>query len=140
MYTKKKRRGFTLIELLIAIAIIGILAAIAVPRFVTARYRAYLSACMQNERNIATALESYRTDNRVYPPALNTLVQAGGIGHLAALPNCPSAPGTQYTYVVNPEGDQFTVSCDTGYHQYQILGMTAGYPMYIGSQGVIDKP
>lgn len=137
---KKKRRGFTLIELLIAIAIIGILAAIALPRFVRARYRAYLSACMQNERNLATALESYRTDNRVYPVALNVLVQAGGAGTITSIPFCPSAPGTQYTYVVNPEGDQFTLSCDTGYHQYQIQGMTAGYPMYVAGLGVVEKP
>jgi len=140
MNTKKRRRGFTMIELLIAIAIIGILAAIALPRFVKARYRAYLAACLQNERNLATALESYRTDNRVYPPTLNTLVQAGGMGTITAIPFCPSAPGTQYTYEVNASGDQFTVTCDSGYHQYQVPGMTAGYPMYVAGQGVVEKP
>ena len=133
-----RRRGFTLIELMIAIAIIAILAAIAIPRFVTARYRAYFSACLVNEKNLATALESYRTDNRTYPPNLTTLVQSGGAGFINRLPSCPSAPSTQYTYEVAADGETFTISCP-GYHQYQIVGQQPGYPQYQAGSGIREN-
>ncbi len=65
----KEKHGFTLIELLIVVAIIGILAAIAVPNFLNAQMRAKVSRAQADERNLATALESYRIDNNRYPPA-----------------------------------------------------------------------
>ncbi len=67
--TLKNRHAFTLIELLIVVAIIGILAAIAVPNFLNAQMRAKVSRAVADERNLATALESYRIDNNKYPPA-----------------------------------------------------------------------
>jgi type II secretion system protein G len=63
------KNGFTLIELLIVVAIIGILAAIAVPNFLNAQMRARVSRAVADERNLATALESYKIDNNHYPPA-----------------------------------------------------------------------
>ncbi|MFH1741960.1 MAG: prepilin-type N-terminal cleavage/methylation domain-containing protein [bacterium] len=62
------RKGFTLIELLIVVAIIGILAAIAVPNFMNARIRASVAKVEADMRTLATALESYRLDNNGYPP------------------------------------------------------------------------
>ncbi|MBT9582162.1 type II secretion system protein [bacterium] len=138
MRNNRRRRAFTLIELMIAIAIIAILAAIAIPRFVTARYRAYLSACSVNEKNLATALESYRTDYRIYPPALITLVGAGGSGYIQSLPSCPSAPTTQYTYVPTPDGEGFTIGCP-GYHQFQINGQLPGFPQYVAGFGLKEN-
>ncbi len=59
--------GFTLIELLIVVAIIGILAAIAVPNFLNAQERAKVSRAEADIRSLATALEMYRLDNNDYP-------------------------------------------------------------------------
>lgn len=63
----EKPNGFTLIELLIVVAIIGILAAIAVPNFMTARLRARIAATESNMKSIGTALEMYAVDHGKYP-------------------------------------------------------------------------
>ena len=59
--------GFTLIELLIVVAIIGILAAIAIPQFSAYRAKAYNSAATSDLKNAKTSLETYYTDNQKYP-------------------------------------------------------------------------
>ncbi len=61
------RKGFTLIELLIVVAIIGILAAIAVPNFLNAQIRAKIAGTQADMRNLGTAIEQYRLDNNAYP-------------------------------------------------------------------------
>jgi len=61
-------KAFTLIELLIVVAIIGILAAIAVPNFLNAQTRAKIARCEADAESIGTALESYRLDTNEYPP------------------------------------------------------------------------
>ena len=66
---RKKDSGFTLIELLIVIAIIGILAAIAIPNLLNALQRGKQKRTMSDMRNLATAIESYNVDNNSYPPA-----------------------------------------------------------------------
>lgn len=63
----RNRKGFTLIELLIVVAIIGILAAIAIPQFAAYRARGYNSAATSDLKNIKTNLEAYFTDNQKYP-------------------------------------------------------------------------
>ena len=65
-------KGFTLIELLIVVAIIGILAAIAVPNFLNAQIRAKIANTEADHRSLATAIESYRLDNNMYPPTPDT--------------------------------------------------------------------
>jgi len=66
---KRSLEGFTLIELLIVVAIIGILAAIAIPNFLQAQTRAKVAHGKSEMASVATALESYRVDNSQYPPA-----------------------------------------------------------------------
>ena len=65
-FTKKNESGFTLIELMIVIAIIGILAAIAIPQFAAYRKRSYNSAANADLRNAATAQEAYYVDFSTY--------------------------------------------------------------------------
>lgn len=64
----REHRAFTLIELLIVVAIIGILAAIAVPNFLNAQVKAKLARVKSDIRNIAQAQEMYYLDNNTYPP------------------------------------------------------------------------
>ena len=59
--------GFTLIELMIVVAIIGILAAIAVPNFLNAQIRAKVARTEADHRAVSIAVESYRLDNNSYP-------------------------------------------------------------------------
>ena len=66
---KKRQSGFTLIELLIVIAIIGILAAIAIPNLLNAVQRGKQKRSMSDMRALATAIEAYAVDNNEYPPA-----------------------------------------------------------------------
>lgn len=62
-----RRHAFTLIELLIVVAIIGVLAAIAVPNFLQAQVRAKVSKAVSNMKTIETALEAYHLDQSSYP-------------------------------------------------------------------------
>ena len=67
----KRLHGFTLIELLIVVAIIGILAAIAVPNFLNAQVRAKVAKAESEMRSLQNALESFYIDNNSYPPLSN---------------------------------------------------------------------
>ncbi len=67
-----RQKGFTLIELLIVVAIIGILAAIAVPNFLNAQVRAKIARAEADENTIATALEMYMLEYGGLPPIRST--------------------------------------------------------------------
>ncbi len=73
----EKDQGFTLIELLVVIIIIGILAAIAIPVFLNQRQKGWDAAAKSDLKNMATAEETYLTDNDVYTSSLTDLNTAG---------------------------------------------------------------
>jgi len=64
--TLKNQKGFTLIELLVVVAIIGILAAIAIPQFASYRAQAFCSRVESDVKNTVTALEAWYAANETY--------------------------------------------------------------------------
>ena len=77
----RSERGFTLIELLIVVVIIGILAAIAIPKFAATKEKAYIASMKSDLRNILTAQENYFADNITYTTstALLNLQASSGV-------------------------------------------------------------
>ena len=66
------RKGFTLIELLIVVVIIGILAAIAIPKFANTKSKAYKTAMISDLRNLVTAEEAFFSDSGHYSTTLDS--------------------------------------------------------------------
>lgn len=126
--TRSHTSGFTLIELLIVVVIIGILAAIAVPKFSQTKGKAYTAAMRSDLRNLATAEESYYYDQDTYttnlpavkftpsPGVVLTIVQAGPAGW-AAKATHPLASVTQCSIFVGnatpipPATVEMSVAC-----------------------------
>ena len=76
----RNRRGFTLIELLIVVVIIGLLAAIAIPKFQNTKGKTYTATLRSDLRNLATAQEAYFYTNNMYTsslPAMNISLTSG---------------------------------------------------------------
>ena len=71
----RNRKGFTLIELLIVVVIIGILAAIAIPKFANTKSKAYVTAMKSDLRNLVTAEEAFFSDSTYYTTATILVAQ-----------------------------------------------------------------
>jgi prepilin-type N-terminal cleavage/methylation domain-containing protein len=69
----RNNKGFTLIELLIVVVIIGILAAIAIPKFSATREKAYFAAMKSDMKNLASQQEIYYADNYAYTNSATSL-------------------------------------------------------------------
>ncbi len=80
-------KGFTLIELLIVVVIIGILAAIAIPKFANTKEKAYIAAMKSDLRNLAAAQEAYFADELSYTSTLGNLSYNATQNVTIGLPN-----------------------------------------------------
>ena len=99
MMIKMNKKGFTLVEIMIVVAIIGLLAAIAIPNFVKARQKAQAEACIANLRQIEGATQVWAVDtgaNDTVAPGWNDLVP----NYIRSQPHCP-ANGTYALSTVN---------------------------------------
>ena len=108
MIRKAKQHGFTLIELLIVVAIIGIIAAIAIPNLLNAINRSKQKRTMADMRSISTAIESYAVDNAAYPAASSPATLAASI-EPAYIKILPAADGWGRAYTIDSTPVQYTV-------------------------------
>jgi prepilin-type N-terminal cleavage/methylation domain-containing protein len=117
----RDNKGFTLIELLIVVVIIGILAAIAIPKFSATREKAYFAAMKSDLKNLASQQEIYYSDTYAYTTDAADLGFVNSDGVLVAI---PGATGSGWSA--------------SAYHQ--ALGTTEGCAIYYGTATAPTSP
>jgi prepilin-type N-terminal cleavage/methylation domain-containing protein len=108
--TRRGREGFTLLELIIVIAVIGILAAIAIPQFKQTPIKAREAVLRTNLHTLRDALDQHYGDKGFYPPTLETLVEKG---YLREIPLDPITKRNDTWEVVLEEVDPELAPAET---------------------------
>lgn len=107
----RKDEGFTLIELMVVVLIIGILVAIAIPVFNSAKANAQEKSCFANQRTIDGASNTYEAETGLKAADVAALVTGG---YLKTAPECPLAQAM--TYALDANG-MCTTTCTHGAYQ-----------------------
>jgi prepilin-type N-terminal cleavage/methylation domain-containing protein len=103
--TTAKKQGFTLVEIMIVVAIIGLLAAIAIPNFVKARTTSQMNACINNLRLIDASKQQWALEQKQQSsntPVGSDLQPYLGRGNNGELPTCPIDPQNAFSTSYTP--------------------------------------
>jgi len=110
----RKEKGFTLIELLIVVAIIGIIAAIAIPNLLNAIDRGKQKRTMADMRSLGTSVESYAVDNNFYPKGMASIAAAALSTHVSPIyiKTVPTTDGWNNAWDVDSTGtgSEYTIT------------------------------
>ena len=117
----RTRKGFTLIELLIVVVIIGILAAIAIPKFADTKKKAYVTAMKSDLKNLVPAAEAWFSDNNTY---VGFTAPAGSAGVALSMTAVTATGWSANATHANATGS----SCDIGVGTSTPTGLSEGQP------------
>ena len=121
----RSTKGFTLIELLIVVVIIGILAAIAIPKFANTKEKAYIAGMKSDLRNLVTAQEAYFSDNVTYASTINNLAYSQSAGNTITV---VSATGTGWSATSSNNATTKTCGIFVGSATPPVTGQNEGAP------------
>jgi len=121
----RNNKGFTLIELLIVVVIIGILAAIAIPKFANTKEKAYVAAMKSDLRNLVTAQESYFADYVSYTTASTAINYNSSSGVTVTI---GTANGTGWAATAKHNATTKTCGIYVGTATPPITGQNEGEP------------
>jgi type IV pilus assembly protein PilA len=121
----RARKGFTLIELLIVVVIIGILAAIAIPKFANTKSKAYVTAMKSDLRNLVTAEEAFFSDSTYYTDGA-TLVARNGFKNSSGVGVPAVTTGAGYWSATVTHSQLAGSTCGIGVNTANPIITTAG--------------